>query len=422
MTTEAMEIILADHHPYIISFNGNRWQTHIADSSYPEGRQKIVRKNKQDLISVLYKHYGLESQDGITLQELYRKWLSYKQLHVAETCIPRIESDWKKYYKDTYIVSVPITSLTKIRLDTWIHGLIKQYNPTKTAYFNMSLIMRQMLDYAVDLGIVETNVFRQIQIDGKRLFKRTAKKPGYTQVYSDEELSALYRMAMEDFKSGRSSYELAPLAVIFQFQTGLRVGELCSVRYEDIENDRLHVQRMYQRDTGKVLNRTKGAFKDRYVFLTPESKKIIKYARKRQRERWASRDGYIFSLTDEPCSYQAISHLYRYYCKKLGIPVKSSHKARKTFISAALDAGINLDTVRRCAGHCDEQTTLKCYCYDRSSEAEQQAKFTEIIDRIKVDQGFPPDRLAAGKSSQRVPKSHISEENPLFSLVLKNAL
>ena len=417
MTTEAMELILADYHPYTISFNSNRWQTHIIDSSYPEGRRRIARKSKQDLISFLYKHYGLELQNGITLQELYRKWLSYKQLHVAETCIPRIESDWRKHYEGTYIVSVPITSLTKLRLDTWIHGLIKQYNPTKTAYFNMSLIMRQMLDYAVDLGIVETNVFRQVRIDGKRLFKRTAKKPGYTQVYSDEELSALYRVAMEDFKSGTRIHELAPLAVIFQFQTGLRVGELCAVRYEDIEGDRLHVQRMYQRDTGKVLNRTKGAFKDRYVFLTPESRKIIEYAKQRQRERWASRDGYIFSLTDEPCSYRAISHLYRDYCKMIGIPVKSSHKARKTFISAALDAGINLDTVRRCAGHCDEQTTLKCYCYDRSSETEQQTKFSNVVDRIKVDQGFLPDRLSPRKSSQRVPRTQISRDKSVLSLV-----
>ena len=64
--------------------------------------------------------------------------------------------------------------------------------------------------------------------------------------------------------------------------------------------------------------------------------------------------------------------------------MKSSHKARKTFISAALDAGVNLDTVRRSAGHKDEQTTLGNYLYDRSGEEEQARKFEQAVDRIHV--------------------------------------
>ena len=415
MTIEAMEIILADYHPYIITPYNGRWQTYVEDESYPKGRRKIAKRSKQDLIIYLFKHYRLKPQSTITLEEFYPKWLEHKRLHVAETCIPRIETDWKKYYQGSAIVSVPIKSLTKLRLDEWIHWLIKQYNPTKTAYFNITLIIRQMLDYAVDMHIIETNVFRQIQVDGKHLFQKTAKKPGHTQVFSDEELEKIYRMAMEDYRTGRKNYELSPLAVIFQFQTGLRIGELCAVRYEDIAGELLHVQRMYQRDTDKVLDRTKGTYGDRYVFLTPESKKIIEYAKKRQRHRWASRDGYFFSLTDSPCSYRAIAALYRYYCGKIGIPVKSSHKARKTYISAALDAGINLDTVRRVAGHCDEQTTLKCYCYDRASEEEKQRLFTDVVDRIKVDQGVLPDRAHSKKCSQSVLTAQISEGKKLFS-------
>ena len=68
----------------------------------------------------------------------------------------------------------------------------------------------------------------------------------------------------------------------------------------------------------------------------------------------------------------------------MGVEQKSSHKARKTFVSAALDAGINLNTVREAVGHQDERTTLQSYLYDRSGDEEVKTKFTDVIDRIHV--------------------------------------
>lgn len=41
--------------------------------------------------------------------------------------------------------------------------------------------------------------------------------------------------------------QLAPLAVLFQFQTGIRIGEVCAVRYEDLINpDYITIQRMVE--------------------------------------------------------------------------------------------------------------------------------------------------------------------------------
>lgn len=378
-------------HPYKIYKSGGRWQTHIKDPSQPNNRRKVVRKEKCDLIDFLFDHYGLVLEDAAqsrkTLEDIYPDWLKYKSLHTAETYIPRIESDWKKFYENTAITSVPIITLTKLQLDEWVHELIRKYALTKTSYYNMSMIMRQCLDYAVELGITEENVFRKVRVDGRRVLRRTPKKASETQVFSDEELKQFYAFAMEDYRTGAAQYELSPLAAIFQFQTGLRISEVCAVRYGDVEGEKLHVQRMLQRDTGKVLDRTKGDFEDRYVFLTPESRKVITLARKRQWERGVSSEGYIFSLTEEPCSYRAVSARFRHYSEKMGLTgknVKSSHKARKTFISAALDAGVNLDTVRRSAGHKDEQTTLGNYLYDRSGEEEQARKFELAVDRIHV--------------------------------------
>ena len=148
--------------------------------------------------------------------------------------------------------------------------------------------------------LIKTNLFRKVHVDGRRVFRRTPKKRSQSQVFTDEEVKKIYEYAIQDYNRGELIYELSPLAVIFMFQTGLRISEVCAVRYEDIEGDRLHVQRMLQRDTNKVLDRTKGTFQDRYVFMTPESNKTIRLAKKRQWERGVSSDGYIFSVNDKP--------------------------------------------------------------------------------------------------------------------------
>ena len=74
----------------------------------------------------------------------------------------------------------------------------------------------------------------------------------------------------------------------------------------------------------------------------------------------------------EPCGYTPTRELYDKYCNKLGIIKKSSHKARKTYISSLLDGNVNVNSVREMAGHRDERTTLSNYYFDRSSDEEKK--------------------------------------------------
>ena len=50
---------------------------------------------------------------------------------------------------------------------------------------------------------------------------------------------------------------------------------------------------------------------------------------------------------------------------------KSSHKTRKTYISALIDGKVNINTIREMVGHADERTTYNNYCFDRSTEDEK---------------------------------------------------
>lgn len=368
---------IVDEHPYEIAQTGKdkRWRTYI---KLENGKRKLIAKaTLEDVHLALYDHYknprASESNRKATLNSLYPKWIDYKRLHGAsDSYIKRLNADWRNYYEGTEIIHTPIAEFTKFKLDIWAHELIKQTGKTKKQFYNISVIMRQMLDYAVDKELIQENVFKKVKIDSRMVFEPVKKKPSKTQVFTKQEVIDLFEHAREDFKAERCTvHRLAPLAVMFQFLTGVRIGELCALRYEDIEGDDIYVQRMYHHEEKKVVENTKCNNAGRYVILTPEAKRLIETAMQYQQVHDMPVDGYIFSVNEEPLSYYSVRHLYTRYCKEMGIIDRSSHKARKTYISALIDGGVNISAIREMVGHADERTTYSCYCYDRSTKEEK---------------------------------------------------
>ena len=384
MKRSQMIKVLAAHPYKIYQAKDGRWVTYVIDEEKPNNRRKVVKPTREDLEEELYRFYVGEEKkqmnDRMTLQDIYPDWLAYKELHTsASSTTLRIDSDWKRFYKDTKIAKMPLRRLTKVVLDEWVHSMIKQYEMDKTMYYNFSGIIRQCLDYAVDKEIINENNFRKVRVDGRRMFKKKKKKSSESQVYSKEELKGLMELAWKDYYERTKVYQLAPLAVMMQFETGVRIGEVCVLRYEDIDGSYLHVRRMLRRDCRQVVDHTKGGHEDRVVILTSDARNIIDKCRERQLELGVDSDGYIFSVDGNYCSYGAIADLYRKYCNKLGIQMKSSHKSRKTFISTLLDANMNANTVREMVGHADERTTLQSYHFDRSTEDERVLKMEEAL-------------------------------------------
>jgi len=369
------KIKVIESHPYSISCGKDgRWRTWVKDEWARGGRRKIARCSRESLEDALYTFYtgyaGQMSKDKrlSTIRTLYPRWLEYKKLHKAEpTYIARIESDWKRYYDKDPIVDIPVKKLKKMQMDEWVHKLICNYDLTKNAYYNITVIMRQVLHFAVDLEIIKMSPLDRVFIDSRRVFRKERKQKSATQVFTKEEVKTLFRIAWDDYKNNDNPQNgLAPLAMMFQFYTGLRLGELCVLKHADLQGDILYVSRMLQKDTNTELDRTK-SHKDREVLIPDAALSIVKEARKYQEENDIETE-YIFSADKNPLSYKAVNELLKRYCKEANILYRSSHKIRKTYISTLIDAGVNIDTIREYVGHEDERTTYHSYCYDRTSD------------------------------------------------------
>jgi integrase len=117
--------------------------------------------------------------------------------------------------------------------------------------------------------------FRKIKVKSRQLRSKTVK-PDCTQVFTREEYEQIKTMAAKDFEDGTFKvHSLVPLAVIFMFLTGLRIGEVVGLKFSDLYESKLLVQRMIQYPDGEVIDDTKGEFGPRFVLLIPEAIELI---------------------------------------------------------------------------------------------------------------------------------------------------
>lgn len=388
MTKRTKEKYVKEVHTYSIKQGSDgRWRTHVYDPDKKEHRKSIAKPTYEELVDALYQHYmGIEHPERVgkinTLRDLYPLWIKYKELQAASDAYPiRINADWKKYYANDPIIDIPLEELTELKLEEWVLTVIKKHHMTKTTYNNMAIILRQGLDYAVKLELIESNNFRKVKIDSRRLLLKPKKKDDCTQVFTDEEIHAFEKLAWRDFQNhGKRVYKLAPLAALFAFYVGCRVGELTGLRFEDIVGDQIHVQRMVRRDDHKVFDHTKTSAGDRYIPLTAKACRIIDAIRAYLTEIGVPCSGYIFSEYNRPLPSRIVEEYFAKYCEEINTSRKSAHAARKTYTSALIDSGMNINTVRKTVGHSDERTTYRNYVYDRNTPRRIKEQFENALD------------------------------------------
>ncbi len=376
------------------------WRTYLPDDK--KGRRLIKRKARKAIDEIIVDFYRnhqeekVKKESEITLFEIFPKWLDYKQVHTDSTSyIQRIALEWKRFYtKETELIHMPLKNMTQLYLDTWAHGMIKRYNMTKKMYYNMSIILRQCLDYAVGCGFIERNLFADVKINTK-LFRRTKKKPSNTQVYNLHEEEELIKDMIRRFNNNQKN--TAPLAVMLVFETGVRIGELCALKFSDIEGNYIHIQRQEVREFEKVddysmkfkcfkiveYTKTEDGYRD--VYLTDTARKIIEVARTMNEiNKEKNPDDFIFCKKGKNINHYSIQAMIKRGCEFINMDVKTCHKIRKTYISTLIDSGLNIDEIRRMVGHSDERTTYGNYCYNRLTNKETEETIEKAFSREKV--------------------------------------
>lgn len=389
---------LKKHNHKISSLKDGRFATYVDDCSKKDGRRKLIAPTYDNLLDRLSAWYFPDSavvpvktvNRTISVKDLYPEWSRTKQLDGRSTNCGRLWFDWKKYCLDEELsqdlITKPMDTITSLELKEWVYALNQKYEFEVHQYYNATSPLRQILNYAASEGYIKKNPYIPNLVNKSNFIVKEKEQPE-TQVFFVDEVSELWNLANDGTLTG--------MAIRFMLKTGLRRAEILGLKFPDLSSDGryLTVNRQYVFDMGfdkngrpvkkvpKLLERTKTKAGKRSVFLTPKAREILQEVSKYNQEHCLYGD-FIFRsefYSDYHMGYEAVEKkLYR-LCEQMQTIPKSQHKLRKTFISTLLDEGINLDEVRRIAGHENEKTTLRNYCYNRYNQKQTEEKLVAAL-------------------------------------------
>ena len=148
----------------------------------------------------------------------------------------RIHQDWKRFYENDTIIDRPILEMTTLELKNWARNKIIQGNLTKKIYYNMTVIIRQSLDYLVELGELSANPFSNFKIKSSLFTPVVAKESEY-EVFNEVEEQQIKALALELFEKVKEDnlkhgYSCKPEDYIFLYRGNRISSKSIANKYE----------------------------------------------------------------------------------------------------------------------------------------------------------------------------------------------
>lgn len=373
-----------------------RWHSFLPDENSPRKKKPIAKRKWEDLADEIVAYYEAQEEDTkrkrITLRQFYPEWFTYKWQDTNNSnYMKHIDGEWNRFYVDDPIIDRPVVELTALELKNWARNKIISCKMNKKQYYNMAVIIRQSLEYLVELGILPTNHYAEFKIKAS-LFTPTVPKDAEFEVFNEEEEHRLKELAQKEFTEHPN--RIATLAVLINFSLGLRVGELVALKWKDLRDSYLHIRRMEQQqyeklDNGKwkkhleVVEHPKSDAGYRTLYVVSSAMELFNKVQDVNLQNGYSCDpeDYIFMYRKHRLTANSIDSHYERYCKELGIKKKGNHKARKTTLTKIADnPNINLKDAMNWAGHRDVKTFINHYCFSRYSDEQKRQELEKTLN------------------------------------------
>ena len=350
-------------HPYATTppaTEKGRWQTRYCGA---DGKHRNIKaQTENQLLDKLIILYFSDSYiDNLIFYDLFEEWLEYKtSITGSPNTIKRHRQHYNKYFAPSALNDMKIVDIDELVLEKECNRIVREFNLPYKEWCNAKTIVNGMYDYAVRKKYLKENPLKNVQIHIK--FRQVTRKTGKTETFNTEELQRLIEFLDRLYEeTSDTSY----LAVKLNFLLGLRVGELVALKWEDwCDPSRLHIVREEVKDqtdnSYSVVEHTK-TNRDRFVIVVPKAAEIL--------NKFERAGEYIFMRDGKRITAIRISTILRKYANYYSVPLKSSHKMRKTYASLLHAHGVPLDCIREMLGHSSLATTLS-YIYNPLTDAE----------------------------------------------------
>ena len=348
-----------------------RWEGRIKEpgsisykSIYAHSYSDVKRKMREYLTSIEQN----KKADTYTLKDALARWLAYKRVNRKSSTITKYE-----FIISSHILpklgKVPVCELTSERLNGYLtdeicHGGLNRATTLSPSYVKtMMIIINSALKFAYDEG---------------RCALVTARLPINTSNRCPKVLTFTEQKAVEAQIIGNPT--LTGLGVIIALRMGLRVGEICALKWDDVDQEK----KTLNISTTVVRCAAKSGTPARYMLDTPKTKSSFRSIPIPEivfRLLTRLRHSGEFILTENRSFLNPSTFEYRYHklLRDARIRDLNFHSLRHTFATRCIESGMDDKTLSELLGHSNVNITLNTYVHSSMALKRKQIENLSVF-------------------------------------------
>jgi len=340
-----------------IGIDGKKRYGSVYGHSYREAKEK-----RQDVMDRIVLRQPVPPMRKITVNILADEWLFINQNRLKPATIQRYTGIVSNHIKPTiggtqvmYLTTAGIHQFSLSRLDA---GLAPQ------TVNDVLMVLRAILRHG----------YRTYHLPEPEIVFLSCEKKEMRVLSSEEQrlLTAHLWADMDIFKLG----------VLVALYTGLRIGELCALRWEDIDNSCIRVKGTVQRlkkpggvGTELVIGSPKTESSKRIVPMPVYLCEMIEQFRPQSNEGY-----FLSSKNGDIVEPRQMQYKFQMYVKMAGIAPANFHALRHTFATRCVECGFEIKSLSEILGHTNVQTTLNKYVHSSFDlKRENMAKLALLL-------------------------------------------
>ncbi len=346
---------LLEKHPYSIWKNeSGKWFTYLPD---PNVKRKVKKRNTRKEIEDVIVDYWKSQIDSPTIENVFKEWndLRLESGSIKASTYTRYQQVFDRHFET--FGKRKIKSVTEYEFAEFLEEQISTYQLNAKAFRNLKCITRgiikkakrkQLISYTADVVMQEVDT-------SEKKYKSSVKSDA-EEVFTPDEMSKIIKYLSEH-------KDIWNLGLLILCVTGLRVGELCALNWEDVTKESIFVHRTetrYKTKDGKWIYEVSDSPKtdagirtavipQGYQWIIPEIRKLH------------DNEEYVFFRDGKRMRTTCMRKRFQRILIKLNIPARGIHKIRKTYCSLLFLNGLDGRQIISQMGHTDIECSEKYY-------------------------------------------------------------